>query len=103
MSATSAPHASTTQPRSPHDAGSLSLRGSYQPLQLTGILDQFEQVDSNPVIGREFRNVQLPTLIDAPDSDALLRDLAITVSQRNVVFFRNQDNALSDVHLKKVR
>ncbi|KAL8278034.1 hypothetical protein RQP46_009494 [Phenoliferia psychrophenolica] len=103
MTSTNATPASQTQPaRSPHDAGSLSLRGSYEPLVPTGVLDQYEQVDLTPVIGREFRDVQLPTLIDAPNSDDLLRELAIIVSQRNVVFFRNQDGKLSDAHLKKL-
>lgn len=92
----------TTSAAATHDAGSLSVRGSYEPLQPTGALDQYEQKDLTPVIGRQFTNVQLSTLIDSPDADALLRELAIIVSRRNVVFFRNQDVKLTDAHLKKV-
>lgn len=92
----------TTSAAATHDAGSLSVRGSYEPLQPTGALDQYEQKDLTPVIGRQFTNVQLSTLIDSPDADALLRELAIIVSRRNVVFFRNQDVKLTDAHLKKL-
>ncbi|KAL8280377.1 hypothetical protein RQP46_007294 [Phenoliferia psychrophenolica] len=59
-------------------------------------------VDLTPVLGTQINNAQLGELIDSPDSDALLRDLAILISRRNVVFFRNQGSALSDVHLKKL-
>lgn len=58
----------------PVDLGS---RSSYVPLQSTGALGKFEHTDPTPVVGREFRNVQLPDLLEAPDSDELLRELAI--------------------------
>ncbi|KAL1841701.1 hypothetical protein VTK73DRAFT_3413 [Phialemonium thermophilum] len=35
--------------------------------------------------------------LNAPNSDELLRDLAITISQRGVVFFRAQDNLTNDL------
>jgi len=48
------------------------------PLSLAGVLDEFKQFDVTPVVGREFPEVQLVDWIAADDSDALLRDLAIT-------------------------
>ncbi|KAH7083843.1 hypothetical protein FB567DRAFT_604942 [Paraphoma chrysanthemicola] len=62
------------------------------PLQLKGVLDQYESFDVTPVIGREFANVNLKEWLRAPNSDELIRDLAITISQRGVVFFRKQDD-----------
>lgn len=49
-----------------------------QPLNLSGTLDSFKSFDVTPVIGREFPEVQLTDLLNAPNSDELLRDLAIT-------------------------
>jgi hypothetical protein len=49
-----------------------------KPLQLRGLLDQYESFDVTPVIGREFKDVNLKEWLRAPNSDDLLRDLAIT-------------------------
>ena len=49
-----------------------------QPLQLSGALDQFKSFQVTPCIGTEFVDVDLAQWITGPDSDALLRDLAIT-------------------------
>ncbi|KAF2794619.1 taurine catabolism dioxygenase [Melanomma pulvis-pyrius CBS 109.77] len=68
-----------------------------EPLQLKGVLDQFKSFDVTPVIGREFVDVNLKDLLRAPNSDELIRDLAITISQRGVVFFRKQDDLDNDL------
>ncbi|KAF2091062.1 taurine catabolism dioxygenase [Saccharata proteae CBS 121410] len=70
-----------------------SKDGAYPraPLKPTGILNQFEKFDVTPIIGTEFKDVNLADWIDAPNADELLRELAITVSRRGVVFFRAQD------------
>lgn len=52
--------------------------GHKTPLKLSGALDQFKQFDVTPVIGREFADVDLAEWLRAPNSDELLRDLAIT-------------------------
>ncbi len=52
--------------------------GHKEPLVLSGILDQFESFDVTPVIGREFPTADLAKWLHAPNSDELLRDLAIT-------------------------
>ena len=49
-----------------------------EPLKLSGALDSFEHFDVTPIIGREFIGVNLAKWLRAPNSDELLRDLAIT-------------------------
>lgn len=49
------------------------------PLQPSGALEQFTYEDNTPVIGREFRDLNVvDDLLNAPNADALIRDLAIT-------------------------
>ncbi|KAM5341388.1 hypothetical protein ACJ41O_014419 [Fusarium nematophilum] len=67
-----------------------------KPLALSGALDKFKQEDLTPVIGREFLDVNLvDDIINANNSDELIRDLAIT--SKGVVFFRAQDNLTDDL------
>jgi hypothetical protein len=49
-----------------------------QPLTVSGALDKYESFDVTPVIGKEFPTANLVDWLDAPNSDELLRDLAIT-------------------------
>lgn len=49
-----------------------------EPLKQTGVLDAYEYFDSTPVIGREFPTASLVEWLNAPNSDELIRDLAIT-------------------------
>ncbi|KAI1773384.1 TauD-domain-containing protein [Hypoxylon cercidicola] len=77
--------------------------GHKEPLKLSGALDQFKQFDVTPAIGREYVDVDLAEWLRAPNSDELLRDLAITVSQRGVVFFRKQDNIDNDLQKELVQ
>jgi hypothetical protein len=49
-----------------------------EPLKLSGALDHFESFDVTPTIGREFVGVNLARWLRAPNSDDLIRDLAIT-------------------------
>lgn len=57
-----------------------------EPLQLKGVLEQYESFDVTPIIGREFKDVNLKEWLRAENSDELLRDLAITStsSQRDL-------------------
>ncbi|KAI1331112.1 TfdA family taurine catabolism dioxygenase TauD [Xylariaceae sp. FL0255] len=59
------------------------------PLVYSGSLDLFEQNDLTPVIGREFYGLQVRDLLQWEDQT--VKDLASTISQRGVVFLRNQD------------
>ncbi|KAI1177160.1 TauD-domain-containing protein [Nemania sp. FL0916] len=74
-----------------------------EPLKLSGALDQFKHFDVTPVIGREFVDVDLAEWLHAPNSDELIRDLAITISRRGVVFFRKQDNITNDLQKELVQ
>ena len=49
-----------------------------KPMKLTGVLDSFKSFEVTPVIGREYPDANLKEWLESPDSDALLRDLAIT-------------------------
>lgn len=64
-----------------------------QWLKPTGVLDQYDSFDVTPIIGREFPNASIREWLEAPNSDELLKDLAVTISQRGVVFFRKQVNS----------
>ncbi|KAK4497451.1 hypothetical protein PRZ48_011902 [Zasmidium cellare] len=69
-----------------------------KPLRQSGALESFKYEDTTPVIGREFLNVNIvDDLLNAANADELLRDLAITISERGVVFFRAQDNLTNDL------
>ncbi|KAM0806521.1 putative TauD/TfdA-like domain-containing protein [Seiridium cardinale] len=83
-----------------HDDESVRT-GHTEPLKPTGKLDKFEKVDVTPVIGTEFPTVNLIDWLEAPDSDELLRELAITVSRRGVVIFRGQDGITTE-HQKEI-
>ena len=66
---------------------------SYKPktlnLKPSGKLDgAYEFTEVTPQIGREYPKVQVREILKDEEK---LRDLAITVSRRGVVFFRNQD------------
>ncbi|TVY15204.1 hypothetical protein LARI1_G005040 [Lachnellula arida] len=63
------------------------------PLKYSGSLDIYKSNDLTPIIGREFPELQLSTLLS---DDTKLRDLAILVSQRGVIVFRNQDLQIND-------
>lgn len=63
------------------------------PLTYSGTLDNYESFDVTAVIGREFPKLQLTDILS---DDAKIRDLAILVSQRGVVFFRNQEISIDD-------
>ncbi|KAF4995227.1 hypothetical protein FGRMN_5258 [Fusarium graminum] len=78
--------------------------GKYpEPLIPSGALDKFKYEESTPVIGREYSTVNLvDDIINAENADDLIRDLAITISQRGVVFFRAQDNLTDDLHKELV-
>lgn len=51
---------------------------SREPLKPSGALKNYESFDVTPVIGREFPKARLVEWLNAPNSDELLRDLAIT-------------------------
>jgi hypothetical protein len=62
-----------------------------KPLSYSGLLDSYTHSDLTTVIGTEYEGLQVVDLLSAKNSDALIRDLAVTISRRGVVFLRNQD------------
>lgn len=82
-----------------------------KPLVSSGSLEQYEHLNVTPIIGEEFPKLQLSGILS---DDNKIRDLAILgtinqsfrddsmcaddiiVSQRGVVFFRNQDLNIDD-------
>ncbi|OAK93413.1 taurine catabolism dioxygenase, partial [Phaeosphaeriaceae sp. SRC1lsM3a] len=69
--------------------GQVSARSSLlEPLRYTGSLDSYHHQDLTPVIGREFEGLQVTDLLASDDS--VIKDLAVTISQRGVVFLRDQ-------------
>ena len=76
-----------------------SIRGGHpsartrclEPIKYTGTLDDYEHNDLTPVIGREYLNLQVKDLLNSQNRNQRIKDLAVTISQRGVVFLRNQD------------
>jgi len=76
---------------------SLNLTGSPRPLVPSDSLKSLPKTDSTPIIGTEFgKEVQLAALLNDAKSDQIIKDLAILVSQRGVVFFRNQELSIDE-------
>ncbi len=68
-----------TETTSLHQNRTLSEEQQHrEPLKLSGVLDNEEHFDVTPIIGREFPSSSLKEWLAAPNSDELLRDLAIT-------------------------
>lgn len=75
------------------DNGVGKLRIQRAPLLYSGSLDEYDSFDVTNVIGKEFPYLQLSDILN---DERKIRDLAVLVSQRGVVFFRNQDLNISD-------
>ncbi|GAA5890781.1 hypothetical protein JCM6882_000659 [Rhodosporidiobolus microsporus] len=84
----------------PTSAAATPSRLKRAPLEPTGALDKYTKKNLTPVLGTQFREVQLPDLLTAENADELLRELAITVSRRCVVFFKDQHRKLSNDEIK---
>ena len=62
-----------------HTNGQHPNEGKYpQPLKLSGALDQFESFRVTPCIGTEYPKANLVEWLRAPNSDELIRELAVT-------------------------
>lgn len=92
------PSLELSAPPSPLLGGNAKARPQItKPLIYSGSLDSYEHFDSTPTIGREIPSLQIKTLLSSPNADTLIRDLAITVSERGVVFLRNQDTTTEEL------
>lgn len=67
-----------------HGACSGSSRGysgqarTPEPLRLSGAIKSYKHVEMTPVVGTEFLEGSLAEMMSAPNSDELIKDLAIT-------------------------
>ena len=66
-----------------------------EPLKRGASIDHLEYLDVTPIIGREYTTAKLKGMLDAPNAEDQLRDLAITICERGVVFFRAPQDDLS--------
>ena len=73
-----APSATEVQPQVDIPVNPVKAAAAKPWVKSTGILDQYESFDVTPVIGREFPHANLVTWLKAPNSDELLRELALT-------------------------
>lgn len=65
------------------------------PLTKGQSIDHLEYVDVTPIIGREYPTARIRDMLTADDAEEQLRDLAITICERGVVFFRAPQDDLS--------
>lgn len=76
--------------------GSLSLKHTNPgPPKRGNSIDHLEYVDVTPIIGREYPTASLKEMLQAPNAEEQLRDLAITICERGVAFFRRPQDDLS--------
>lgn len=73
----------------------------YEPMKYTGSLEHLEYVEVTPIIGREYTKAKIKDLLNAENAEEQLRDLAVIISERGVVFFRENQSDLSVDELKK--
>jgi hypothetical protein len=69
-----------------------------EPLKSKGVLNAYKSFEVTPVIGREFVDVSLKEWLRAPNSDELIRDLAITSKLHSTIskaVTANRMNSLS--------
>ncbi|KAK3367933.1 TfdA family taurine dioxygenase [Podospora didyma] len=71
------------------------LKLMREPLKNGNSIDHLDYIDVTPIIGREYPAASLKAMLEAPNADEQLRDLAITICERGVVFFRAAQDDLS--------
>ena len=78
------------------------MKTKRAPLKNSGSIDHLEYVDVSPIIGREYPTAKLKDILHASNSEAQIRDLAITICERGVVFFRAPQDDLTVEEQKKI-
>lgn len=66
-----------------------------EPLKNSGSIDHLEYTDVTPIIGREYPVAKIKDILTAPNAEQQIRDLAITICERGVVFFRAPQDDLT--------
>lgn len=72
------------------------------PLTKGSSIDHLEYTDVTPIIGREYPTAKIKDMLTADNAKDQLRDLAITICERGVVFFRAPQDDLSIEEQKDV-
>jgi hypothetical protein len=83
-----------------HANGAPKLR--RERLKNSGSIDHLKYVDVTPIIGREYPDAKITDILHAENSEQQLRDLAITICERGVVFFRAPQDDLTVDEQKQV-
>lgn len=73
-----------------------------QPLKNSGSIEHLEYVDVTPIIGREYPTAKLKDILHAHNFEDQIRDLAITICERGVVFFRAPQDDLTVAQQKTI-
>ena len=83
--------------------GSMSnIKLRREPLKNSGSLAHLDYIDVTPIIGREYPTAKLKDMLHAPNSEDQLRDLAITICERGVIFFRAPQDDLTVAEQKTI-
>ena len=93
-----APTAIDTQNGSqvPYSNGHKNTNTVKLPLEPNGSLDSYNHIDLTPCIGREFPTANLVEMMNAPNSDELLAELALT-STNSIYKFLLMANVLQSL------
>jgi hypothetical protein len=83
-----------------HSTAAPKLR--RERLKNSGSIDYLAYVDVTPIIGREYPTAKIKDILNAPNAEQQLRDLAITICERGVVFFRAPQDDLTVEEQKHV-
>ncbi|CZR66685.1 related to taurine catabolism dioxygenase [Phialocephala subalpina] len=73
----------------------------YKPMTYGGSLDHLEFVEVTPIIGREYTKAKIKDILHASNAEEQIRDLAVIISERGVVFFRENQQDLTVDELKE--
>lgn len=73
----------------------------YKPMTYGGSLDHLEFVEVTPIIGREYTKAKIKDILHAPNAEEQIQDLAVIISERGVVFFRENQLDLTVDELKE--
>lgn len=74
---------------------------TLQPMDYQGSLDHLSYFEVTPIIGREYPEASISDMLSAPNSEQQIRDLAVVINERGVVFFRAPQDDLSVADQKR--
>ncbi len=73
----------------------------HKPMGYTGSLDHLDFFEVTPIIGREYTTARIRDMLLADDAERQIRDLAVVINQRGVVFFRAPQDDLTVAEQKR--